>query len=88
MIIEPYLIGPRLLDQPLHHQFDSTHLLMRLLLLDFATVRQLSVVSQKRLLETKMLQSRHKPHRRNQLVFSDILPAFILRHALLQQAQL
>ena len=88
MIIEPHLIGPGLLNKSFNHQLNGANLLVRLLLLQFATRCQLRAVSQQRLLQTKMFQRGHKAHRRNQLVFADILPAFILWNALLQQAQL
>ena len=88
MVIQPYLIGPGLLDEPFYHELYRPHLLMRLLLLEFAARSQLRAVGQQRLLQAKVLQRGDKPHRRNQLVFTHILSAFILRHALLQQAQL
>ena len=88
MVVQTDLIGPRLLDKPFNHQFNCTHLLVRLLLFKIAARRQLGTVGEKRLLQTKMFQRGDKPHCRNKLIFTDILPAFILRYALLQQAQL
>ena len=88
MVVQPHLIGPGLLDEPFNHQLNRAHLLVRLLLLEFASRCQVSAVGQQRLLQAKMFQRGHKPHRRNKLVFTHILSAFILRNALLQQAQL
>ena len=85
MIIQPHRIGPCLLYQSFYHQLNGTHLFLRLELARLVW-HPPGIVGQKGLLQTQIFKGCDEAHRRNQLVFADILPAFILGNALLKQA--
>ena len=85
MIIQPHRIGPRLLYQSFNHQLNGTHLFLRLKLA-LLLWHPPGFVGQEGLLQTQIFKGGDEAHRRNQLIFADILPAFILGNTLLKQA--